>query len=166
MMAELDQQPTEIVKDWLSLDAHYVTPKLDVRGVVLRGDDHILMVREKQDNLWALPGGWCDVDQSPAECVVKEVYEETGLQVTAARLLALRDKRKQDYPFQIPHAYKAFFLCREEGGRLATATLETVETAFQPLEQLPLLSLHRITESQIRLVVNIARDETVPTAFG
>jgi len=156
--------PAEKVLDWLSLDAGYATPKLDVRAVILRGET-LLLVQERSDGDWALPGGWCDIDLSPGASVEKEVIEETGLEVRAVRLLALFDKRKHDYPFQIPHAYKGFFLCAERGGELLNGTAETQAARFFPIDSLPPLSLNRNTASQLHRVVALARDEAQPAAF-
>ncbi|WP_227267688.1 NUDIX hydrolase [Roseobacter weihaiensis] len=152
------------ILDWLSADEHYKTPKLDVRAVVRRGET-ILLVQEREDNRWTLPGGWCDIGEAPGEAVAKEVSEETGLEVVPDRLLALFDKRKHDYPFQIPHAYKAFFSCTEIGGKQLLETQETCAIQFFPLDDLPDLSTHRVTVSQLLEVVRIARDPTAPTAF-
>src|SRR5829696_2319921 len=66
----------------------YATPKLDVRGVVFKGEA-VLLVRERDDGSWALPGGWIDVGESPSEAVIREVYEESGYRVRASKLLAL-----------------------------------------------------------------------------
>src|SRR3954471_16706679 len=55
----------------------YATPKVDVRGVVFQGDK-ILLVRERSDGLWTLPGGWADVNDSPSEAVEREILEESG----------------------------------------------------------------------------------------
>jgi ADP-ribose pyrophosphatase YjhB (NUDIX family) len=152
------------VQNWLSLDSNYVTPKLDVRALVMRGDD-VLLVQEREDGRWSLPGGWCDVHQSPGESVEKEVREETGLMVRASRLLALLDKRKHDYPMQIPHAYKCFFLCEEYGGALVGSTIEIGQAAFVPWTDLPPLSLHRVTRSQVETIVQIGKDPARATAF-
>ncbi len=156
--------PREAAEAWLSLEQNYATPKIDVRGLVLQGDD-VLLVRERTDGRWTLPGGWCDINESPKEAVEKEVLEETGLTVRATRLLALFDKHKHDHPFQIPHAYKCFFLCEVQSGALLTDTMETSAIAYKPWKKLPPLSLHRVTEKQIRTTVAMARDPFHPAKF-
>ena len=88
----------------------HATPKVDVRGVVFR-DDTVLLVRERSDGGWTLPGGWADPGESPAEATVREVAEESGYRTRAVRLLALYDRNRHGqgpHPF---HIYKVFFQC-------------------------------------------------------
>ena len=128
----------------------YLTPKVDVRGVVFRGDK-ILMAREKIDGHWSVPGGWADVGLTPFEVAEKEVWEETGLIVKALRLLAVLDKKRHAHPPDLYHIYKIFILCNETGGRL-TSGLETSDAGFFQQDRLPLLSENRITEEQLNLL--------------
>lgn len=132
----------------------YPTPKVDVRGVVLRAGK-ILLIREKSDGKWAMPGGWADVGHSPAENMVKEVREESGLAVVAERLLAVWDKRLHDHPPFLEEVYKLCFLCREVGGALGGG-FEVTDAGFFGLDELPPLSLDRNTEAQIRQLVTLA----------
>jgi ADP-ribose pyrophosphatase YjhB (NUDIX family) len=115
----------------------YATPKVDVRGAVFR-DGRILLVRETADgDRWTLPGGWADVNESPAEAVVKEVREEAGLEVRAFKLGAVLDRsrhaHKPIYPF---HIWKLFFLCEITGGEPQNGP-ETSEVAFFAEQDLP-----------------------------
>ena len=94
----------------------YATPKVDVRGVVFR-DDKLLLVQERTDGLWTLPGGWADVNDSPSEAVEREIIEESGFRTKAERMIAVFDRAKQgnEPPFPF-HVYKIFLLCRLLGG--------------------------------------------------
>lgn len=132
----------------------YLTPKVDVRGVVLRGNT-ILLVRETIDGKWALPGGWADVGFTASEVVVKEVQEESGLEVKAERLLAVLDKKCHPHPPDLHYAYKFFFLCHETGGALSPG-METSDAAFFTLDKLPELSTERNTSSQIETMLRLA----------
>ncbi len=142
--------PMEMIGNLIRSEKGYLTPKVDVRGVVFR-EDKILMVREKIDGCWSVPGGWADVGLTPFEVAEKEVWEETGLKVKAVRLLAVLDKKCHRHPPDLYHVYKLFVLCHEKGGTL-TGGLETSEAAFFQQHRLPVLSLNRITEEQIRLL--------------
>ncbi|MFT3800521.1 MAG: NUDIX hydrolase N-terminal domain-containing protein [Burkholderiaceae bacterium] len=149
---------------WLTADSGYPTPKIDVRALIVDERHDVLLVREASDGAWTLPGGWCDIGESPREAVERECLEETGLTVRAVRLLALWDKLKHPHPPQIPHAYKAFFLCRVEGGRLLTSTAETTGAAYYLVDALPALSEHRVLGSQLRTLlehVRLGRTETL-----
>ena len=75
-------------------EAGYQTPKLDTRAAIFQ-DDKILLVHEN-DGTWCLPGGWCDVNISAAENVVKEVKEEAGLDVRADLVIAVQDREKHN----------------------------------------------------------------------
>jgi ADP-ribose pyrophosphatase YjhB (NUDIX family) len=128
----------------------YQTPKVDVRGVVFRGEK-ILLVRETIDGCWSVPGGWADVGFTPFEIARKEVFEESGLEVLPVRLLAVLDKTRHAHPPDLYHIYKIFILCKEQGGIMKTG-METSDTGFFGLHELPPLSAPRITEDQIRLM--------------
>ena len=135
LSAEMAEHCSELSQEKIlklfSQESGYCTPKLDVRGVVFR-DNKILMVREREDNLWTLPGGWADVNESPSEAVVREIFEESGYKTQAIKLLALYDKQKHDHPPQWPHAYKCFFLCDLIAGK-PQLNIEISDIALHPL---------------------------------
>jgi len=143
-----------------SAEKGYQTPKVDVRGVVFRGDQ-ILMVRETIDGCWSIPGGWADVGLTPSEVVVKEVREEAGLEVAPVKLLAVLDKKRHNHPPDLFHIYKIFILCREIGGGLKSG-METSETGFFGPDEFPLLSEQRITLEQIKLMYEYKNDPLKP----
>ncbi|MDR3140198.1 MAG: NUDIX hydrolase [Tannerellaceae bacterium] len=130
------------------LAEEYVTPKVDIRAVVFNRQDEILLVREKADGLWSLPGGWADVGYSPKEIAQKEVREETGLEVHPVRLLSVVDMSKHPHP-PIPfYVYKFFILCEITGGEF-TQTFDILGKDFFPPANLPPLSLERVLPEQI-----------------
>lgn len=126
----------------------YATPKLDVRGAVFQ-EGKILLVKERSDGLWTLPGGWADVNETPSESVIKEIFEESGYETKVIKLIALYDKRKHPHPSCWPHVYKCFFLCEMIGGE-ATISCETSEVQFFDEEAIPSLSEGRVVLSQIK----------------
>ncbi|MEP4531780.1 MAG: NUDIX hydrolase [Cyclobacteriaceae bacterium] len=133
----------------------YPTPKVDVRGVILR-EGKILLIKEKSDQKWAMPGGWADVGISPSENVVKEVWEESGLEVKVERLLAVWDKMKHEHPADLNHVYKLNFLCTSTGGAPKPGHEALAVDFFDP-ENLPELSLMRNTEAQIKELCRLAQ---------
>ncbi len=133
----------EKLVDVFASEKGYQTPKVDVRGVVFRGNK-ILLVRETIDGRWSVPGGWADVGLTPLEVARKEVFEEAGLEVKPVRLLAVLDKMCHSHPPDMYHIYKIFILCEEQGGTLQNG-METSETGFFGLDELPPLSVPRIT---------------------
>ena len=145
-----DCSPAEILA-WRAHDFGYATPKVDVRAMILDDSGKILLVRETlDDGRWTLPGGWADVNESPAVTVVREVKEESGYDAEVARLLAVLDREKQGHPPAFPyHIYKMFFHCHITGGAPQTS-IESSESAFHPVDALPDLSLSRVLPEQIR----------------
>ena len=136
----------------------YRTPKVDVRCVVFNDKDEILMVREKADSLWALPGGWCDVGYTPTEIAEKETYEEAGIKVKAGRLLAVFDKKCHDHPEDLFYAYKIFLECKAETFDISTG-METLDVGFFGQDKLPELSTPRNTRGQIDRMFDFHSDK-------
>jgi len=142
----------------------YATPKVDVRGAAVR-DGKILLVKEASDGLWTLPGGWADVNESPSQCVVREVWEESGFEVKATKLAAVYDRGC--HPHQPPfafHVYKMFFLCQITGGAAQTS-LETLEIAFFAPDALPALSTGRVLPFQIQRMFDHHETPDLPADF-
>lgn len=132
---------------WVTSETGYATPKLDVRGVVF-GEGGILLVRERRDGRWTLPGGWVDVGDSPREAVEREIREESGYEARAVRLLAVYDRNRHAHPPHPQHIYKLFILCDLVGGAPSESE-ETDGVGFFPEDALPELSLGRVTPWQI-----------------
>jgi ADP-ribose pyrophosphatase YjhB (NUDIX family) len=141
----------------------YCTPKVDVRGAAFR-DGRILMVRERSDGLWTLPGGWADVNQSPSEAIVKEIREESGFESRVVKLVAVLDRRLQDHPPSFQYVYKLYFLCELTGGS-AALSVETDGVDFFAEDALPPLSIQRITPAQIQRMFRHQRERALPTEF-
>ena len=119
--------PVNKVFDLFCGESGYQTPKVDTRAAVFV-NEKILLVHEN-NGTWALPGGWCDVDQSIASNTEKEVHEEAGLIVTAERLIAVQDWRKHNVVNYAYGVLKAFVLCRYEGGTFRK-NIETTAISF------------------------------------
>jgi ADP-ribose pyrophosphatase YjhB (NUDIX family) len=151
------------VLDLLASDAGYATPKVDVRGVVFR-DGKILLVQERSDGLWTLPGGWADVGDSPADAVVREIREESGFETRATKLLALLDRNRHGHPPHLNHIYKIFIRCEIISGS-PTTSHEIQDVGFFAEDQIPDLSLTRNVPSQIARMFEHYRDTDLPADF-
>ncbi|MHB1319500.1 MAG: NUDIX hydrolase [Anaerolineae bacterium] len=164
MMAAGSGWPVERIVALFAEQAGYATPKVDVRGIVFRGDE-ILLVQEHADGLWTVPGGWADPGDTPSAAVEREIREESGYLARAVRLLAVYDRAAQGHV--PPHAfsiYKLFFLCEITGGEPATS-IETDAVAFHPVGLLPPLSLARVSPRQIQRFLGMARQPESPADF-
>ncbi|MBP5975609.1 NUDIX hydrolase [Brasilonema sp. CT11] len=151
------------ILDLFAREVGYATPKVDVRGAVFR-DNTILLVKERQDGCWTLPGGWADIGDSPSEVAVREIFEESGYQTRAIKLLAVYDRNRQGHPPHAHYVYKLFFLCELVGGS-PSASIETEEVDFFPEDNIPELSLGRVTPAQITRLFQHYRNPDLPTDF-
>jgi ADP-ribose pyrophosphatase YjhB (NUDIX family) len=141
------------------------TPKVDVRAVVVR-DGRVLLVRERTDGGWAMPGGWADPGLSAAQVAVKETAEEAGLQVRATRLLALWDRDAQGMEPYAHAVYKAYLACEMiDGAAEPVAGPEASDAGWFTPAELPALSLTRNTPEQIRRLVALQADPAAPALF-
>ena len=141
----------------------YATPKVDVRGGVFDGDQ-VLLVRERSDGRWTLPGGWVDVNDAPSQAVAREIHEESGYRARAVKLAALVDKNRHPHPPGVYHIYKLFFVCELAGGS-PRAGAETDAVAFFPVRALPQLSTGRVLGPQIERLYQHRLDPGLPTDF-
>ena len=126
----------------------YATPKVSVRGAVFRGGK-ILLVRERIDGGWCMPGGWADVGDSPSAMVEREVLEESGLRVRAARLVGVYDKNNEIAQREVMHLYDLVFLCDDQGGEPRPGN-ETSDARFFGPDEIPALSSARTSIRNIR----------------
>ncbi|MCK4748062.1 MAG: NUDIX hydrolase [Bacteroidales bacterium] len=148
MIAGITNLPLETVQVVTPENNGYKTPKVDVRSVVFNDQDEILLVKERVDSCWAMPGGWCDIGFTPVEVAEKEAYEEAGIRVKARRLLAIFDKHRHDHPEDLYYIYKIFIECTAEDFTIATG-METLDVGFFKQDNLPELSTPRNTVGQI-----------------
>ena len=145
-----------------SMQAGYATPKIDVRGAVVR-DNKILLIQERMDGRWAMPGGWADLGNAPASVAEREVWEESGYHVKAEKVVAVIDANRIE-PMEFYHAFKIIFLCTLIGGE-PQVSHETMAVDFFDLNDLPPLSLYRTDESMLREVFAHIQDPNRRTAF-
>lgn len=164
MMAVGSTTPIEQVLDLFAGQEGYTTPKVDTRGVVFV-DDTLLLVKEAEDGCWTLPGGWADVNETPGESVMREIFEESGFETRVVKLLAVYDRSKHPHVPPHPfHTYKLFFRCEITGGA-ATSSTETEAVGFFRENDLPELSISRVTPGQIARLFEHYRHPDWPTDF-
>jgi ADP-ribose pyrophosphatase YjhB (NUDIX family) len=165
MLAALGNVPVERISGLVSDFAKgYATPKVDVRGALVE-NDHVLLVRERSDGRWTLPGGFADVGLSAAQNVEKEILEEAGLKVSARRLYSVRHKAKRPYEPDARDFYKLFFLCERADTAAPRAGSETSDARFFRRDRLPELSLARVIESDIEAAFASQRGELQAASF-
>jgi ADP-ribose pyrophosphatase YjhB (NUDIX family) len=141
----------------------YATPKIDVRAAVFR-EQKLLLVRERMDDGWTMPGGWADVGDRPSEAAEREAFEEAGFHVRAFKVVGVYDANRTN-PLEVFHAFKVVFLCDILDGE-ARPSHETSEVEFFDEEAIPaVLSRGRTTVRQIGDAFKAFKDPDCPTVF-
>jgi len=163
IMSEYTQISNTKIRSLFANETGYQTPKIDVRAVIFN-NNKILMVKEKKDNKWSLPGGYADIDLSVSENAKKESMEEAGAVVSPKRIIAVLDRNKHvddDYPYSI---YKIFVECDYIEGEYIN-NIETCEAEFFDSDNLPQLSLGRNTKEQIEMCFKAREKELLEPIF-
>lgn len=163
MAARALAAPAEEVRVAFAPLLGYPTPKVDVRAVVFRGAE-LLLVRERRSQRWTFPGGWADVGDTPSLAAERETLEESGYRVRAEKLLAFLDKSRHEHPPSVDYTYKALIGCRLEGGSPVTSH-EIDAVGFFARAALPDLDLDRTTPGQIELAWAHLADPSRPADF-
>lgn len=163
IMSLISNTKIEKIEELFANETGYQTPKVDIRAVIFT-DNNILLVREKIDGLWSLPGGWAEIGLTPGENAKKEVKEEAGLEVIPKRILAILDKKCHDHPPSPYHTYKIFILCEIKSGQLSPG-LETDAVKFFTEKNLPRLSIDRNTKTQLKILFDLNKNSPTETVF-
>ncbi|MDU5333530.1 NUDIX hydrolase [Enterococcus sp.] len=162
MLAVQSPIPIPQLRKLFAEEVGYPTPKLDTRAAVFK-ENKILLVQEKNE-LWSLPGGWVDFDQSIKENAVKETLEETGLTVKPLRVIAIQDRNKHNPPRYAYSVCKVFVECQLLGGSF-TENIETIQIGWFDLEQLPPLAEEKVNQEQIKLCFAAHNDNSWHVPF-
>jgi ADP-ribose pyrophosphatase YjhB (NUDIX family) len=164
IMHEYTQIDKKRLVDLFANESGYQTPKVDARAAIFNADNEILMVKEKIDKRWSLPGGWADIELSLYENIIKESFEEAGAEIKPKRIIAIFDRNKHvkdDFPYS---AYKIFVECDFVRAEF-TDNVETMEHRFFNFETLPELSEGRNTEEQIAICFKARKEKTFEAIF-
>jgi len=141
----------------------YATVKVDVRGAVIR-QGRLLLVKERADGRWTMPGGWADVGDLPSQSVEREIREEAGIEARVNRVVGVWDANREGRPMEFYHAFKIVFLCKDLGGEPHTS-VETSDVGFFDFDKLPELSTHRTGPGHIAEIRAHLADPNRPAYF-
>ena len=167
MLAQLGNVPINRIESLVPQFARgYATPQIDVRGAVFDGE-RVLLVQERSDELWTLPGGFADVGLSAAENVVKEIAEEASVHTTARRLYCIRHKAKHPYRPDTRDFYKLHFICDAVDAQAVSPAPgpETLAAGFFDVGNLPALSEGRVITADIEEALRHHLDPTRAVVF-
>ncbi len=163
MINEKSNISLDKVKNLFCNETGYQTPKIDTRAAIFK-DNKILLTHENNDT-WSLPGGWCDVLESVKSNTIKEVNEETGLDVKAIKIIAIQDRNKHNKPIYAYGVCKIFVLCEVIGGEFKE-NIETTEINYFSLENLPSnLAEEKTNKEQIEMCFKAIKDKNWNTQF-
>lgn len=163
MLAKKTEVSIEKVKDLFCHEKGYQTPKLDTRAAIFR-NNKILLVH-KNNGIWSLPGGWCDVLESVKSNTEKEVREETGLNVKAVKIISIQDRNKHNKPVYAYGVCKIFVLCEVINGKFVE-NIETTEIRYFSLQDLPHnLAEEKTNKEQIEMCFKAYLNENWQTQF-
>ena len=167
LSVEIMQEYTGIsyqkVRELFASESGYQTPKIDIRSAVFR-ENEILMVREKIDGAWSLPGGWADINSSVSESAVRECSEEAGADVKPKRIIAIHHANRRNNRLLPYTTYKIFVECDLINFSFKENT-ETSDADFFNINNLPVLSTNRNTQEQIVMCFNAKSQKTFMTIF-
>ena len=113
----------------------YQTPKVAVGAAVTNDEGKLLLIKRADSGIWLYPTGWCDVGYSAPEVVVKEVLEETGIEVEVERLIGVLDGMRLGES-RIP-LYSLLFFCRATGGEFNLHPLEVTDAGWFSRDEIP-----------------------------
>jgi ADP-ribose pyrophosphatase YjhB (NUDIX family) len=115
-----------------------------VTAIVTDTNGAIVMVHKTDNNLWALPGSGMDLGESISQAVVREVKEETGLDVEVTGIVGIYTDPGHVMAYddgEVRQQCSVCFTTRLLGGTL-TASNETSEARFVSPESLDTLRIH------------------------
>lgn len=142
LSAEILEKHSDISKNTLlhsfTREAGYITPKIDVRAAIFNVDS-ILLVLDRKDQTWSMPGGYADINEPPSKMVEREVLEESGIIAKAVRIVGIYESNRDRKPLSVFYAYRIIFLCKMLGGE-PRGSAETSSVKFFPIDKLPELT--------------------------
>jgi 8-oxo-dGTP diphosphatase len=137
-----------------------------VTGIVFNDHEEVLLHRTADYGRWFLPGGALDPGELPADAIVREVWEETGIEVIPEHLSGVYSEPLITYPNGDQVMYISLaFRCVPIGGTLQAHDDESLEIRYFPIDALPELSPNdrdrinhaRNTDSQTYFRISEAR---------
>ncbi len=109
-----------------------------VGAVIFDDRGQILLQQARDDGLWYVPGGAVDPGEEPADAIVREMIEETGLAVEPKRIIDVVTSPPITYPNGHQVQYVAItFLCIVTGGHLRVADDESIDLCYFAVDALP-----------------------------
>lgn len=163
LLGMVDTHPLAEIKRAFFTDLDISTPLAVVDTAVFDDDGRLLLIRRADNQLWALPGGACDVGETGAEGGAREVWEETGYTVAITHLLGVWDSRLCGSRGS-RHLYHLLFAGKVTGGT-PTPSHETPAIRWMTPAELPWDELDPGHAPRIRHALAWHADPQFPAYF-
>lgn len=137
----------------------YPTPNISCRTLIVK-DHQILLVREANTNLWSIPGGWCDLYDSPSKAAFNEVSQEAGIEPKITRLIGVLDRTPHKSNQNVPE-YVVVFEGNIDGQKFHEHCHETNDVKFFDIDALPEMSKKLSPEEIERVIKAQQNHETI-----
>lgn len=100
--------------------------RIACRGIVIEGE-HILLSYETKTNQWTIPGGGLENDESEEECCIREIAEETGVEVETSQCLLEIDEYYENWKW-----VNKYFICKVTGTTEIKQTEQEMQVGMEP----------------------------------
>ena len=138
----------------------YPTPNISARVVIFNEDkSKVLMVREQVSQTYSLPGGWCDLYDSPADTARNEARQEAGAEIKDLRLVGITNRTPFISPTSIPN-YVVIFEAKLADD-LHEHEYETDDVNFFDIDNLPEISRKTSKEELLRFIEAAKKGEVI-----
>lgn len=137
----------------------YPTPNISVRTCIFNENDEVLLVKEKSDGGYSLPGGWCDLYDSPTEAAKRECKEEAGAEVEITNLIGILNRTPFKNKTSVPE-YVIIFR-----GKLLKPLKghdhEITNVAYFNVDNLPKLSKKVTDKEMIKMIKSAQKGDLI-----
>lgn len=158
-----DARPPDEIQRIFSQNLGYMTPLAVANAAVIDPEGRVMLIRRADNGLWALPGGACDVGETPAQSAAREVWEESGYVVEITRFLGVFDERYNGGESG-RHLYVLLFAAAPVRGQ-ARISSETTDVRWFAWEELPWGELSPGHDLQLQQVMQWWLNPKTPPYF-
>ena len=159
-LSELTDEDKFGVLEMFARDIGYITPKVGVDAAIFDESERILLHKRSDDGTWCLPCGWVEVGEPVESAIVREVREETGLEVLPTHILGISDTpADRNCPV---HIVSILYFCRRISGK-PTVSHESTEIGYFDIEAV--VNWHKAHEQKARLARKFLQKPNLTSAI-
>jgi ADP-ribose pyrophosphatase YjhB (NUDIX family) len=138
--SELLDLDIEIIRDLFLKNTGIITPKVGVNAAVFK-EGKLLICLRKDDNCWEVPGGWAELSESPRNTIIRELMEETSLNIKPEQVIEVFSRKPGDFgqPFT---SFHILYFAKYVSGEFLESN-ETKDFQWITKEDLETIKWHR-----------------------